>query len=169
MTASPGPAPESREGLLAGKPIGENAFLKFVQRPRIMLILLAAWEAVAFLTQLATNTGLFIEDHKPGDIDLDGALAGRAFAWESVPLAVLYLYCARDPERYQRVFWLALIEQIAAVAAYLYHWLVAGTFTFESIFIPLAGSGAIGTLVFLHLFRPRAGEGAAPSPATPRE
>lgn len=137
------------------KPLGENAFLKFVQRPRIMLLLLAGWEGIGFLTQLITNTGLFIEDHKGGDIDLDGVLAGRAFAWESIPLAVLYVYCARDPWRYQRIFWLALIEQIAAVVAYLYHWLVVGTFTAESIFIPLIGSAALGTLVFLHIFRPR--------------
>lgn len=169
MTSSAEPPSGGRDLAMLGKPIGENALLKFVQRPRIMLLLLAAWEAIGFLTQLATNTGLFIEDHKDGDIDLDGVLAGRALAWESVPLAVLYLYCARDPQRYQRVFWLALIEQIAAVAAYLYHWLVVGTFTFESIFVPLLGSGAMGTLVFLHLFRPRAEEAAAPAAPAPQE
>ncbi len=154
MSETPERRVEEGTVYLPEKKLGENAFLSFVQRPRIMLILLAGWEVLGFLTQIITNAGLFIEDHKDGDIDLDGVLAARALSWEAIPLAVLYLYCARDPQRYQRVFWLALIEQAAAIAAYMYHWLVAGTFTFESVLFPLLGSGALATLVFLHIFRP---------------
>ena len=57
--------------------------------------------------------------------------------------------------RYQRIFWLALIEQAAAVASLLYHYLVTEDFSGESILLPLIGSGTLVTLVFLHLYQPR--------------
>ncbi len=137
------------------KSLGDNAFVKLVQRPRIMLILLAAWATVGFLTELFTSNALFLENHGKGELALDGVLAGRALGWEGIPLAALYLYCARDPVRYQRVFWLALIEQTAAIAANLYHWLVTDDFSFESIVIPVAVASGLAFLVFLHLFARR--------------
>src|SRR3990172_3764994 len=130
------------------KPLGENAVLKFVQRPRILLILLAAWEIIGALTEFFTSSGLFVNLHGG---ELDGALGGRALGWEAIPLAVLYLYCARDPARYHTVFWLALIEQGAAIVANVYHW-GAGDFSFESIVIPVGVAAGLGLLVFLHLF-----------------
>ncbi len=140
------------------KPLGENALLQFVQQPRILLILLAAWEVVGFLTEFFTSNGLFLENHSPGELSLDGVLAGRALGWESIPLAVLYIYCARDPGRYPRIFWLAMIEQAAAIAAHLYHWLITADFSFESVAIPMAVAAGLGILSFLNVFQPREAE-----------
>ncbi len=141
------------------KPEGENAFIRLAQRPRVMLIILAAWALLGVLTEAFTNSDLFLNAHNR---EMDGALAARALSWEGIPLAVLYLYCARDPVKYQRVFWLALIEQAAAIASAMYHWLVTKDFSAESVFVPLAGSAALATLVFVHLFQPREPEGPAP-------
>lgn len=146
-----GAAEEAR----AGKPLGENPFVKFVQRPRIMLVMLAGWSFLGFLTELFQGGGAFVESKGGAELELDGALGGLALGWEGIPLAVLYLYCARDPVRYQRVFWLALIHQASLFAANIYQWLGRGAFTFESVLIPLAVSAGLGTLVFLQLFRPR--------------
>ncbi|MGH8630057.1 MAG: hypothetical protein ACREU7_04725 [Burkholderiales bacterium] len=152
---------EGRRGEAAAyeKPLGENTFLRFVQQPRILLVLLAAWEIVGFLTELFTSNALFLENHAAGEISLDGVFGGRAFGWEAVPLAVLYLYCARDPQRFRGVFWLALVEQGAAITSYFYHWLVSDDFSFESVAIPMAGSATLGLFVFLHLFQPRDSQG----------
>ncbi|HEU4759547.1 MAG TPA: hypothetical protein VFT91_06140 [Dehalococcoidia bacterium] len=141
MTESPG----------APAPPAENAFLKAVRQPRVLLILLAAWAIIGALTEFFTSSGLFVDLH--GE-ELDGVLGGRALSWESIPMAVLYLYCARSPERYRPVFWLALIEQVAAIVASIYHW-GAGDFSVESVVIPIAVAGALTILVFLHLFEPK--------------
>ena len=132
-----------------------NGFINFVQQPRILLMLLAGWAIVGFLTELFYNNALFLENHGSGPIDLDGVFAGRAFGWEGIPLSVLYLYCARDPKRFHGIFWLALIEQSAAVAANLYHWLVADYFSFESVVIPIGVACGLGFLSFLNIFQPR--------------
>jgi hypothetical protein len=132
------------------KPLGDNALLQFVQQPRILLILLAAWEIVGVLVELAASSSASL-DIEGG---LDGALAGRLLSWQSIPLAVLYLYCARDPVRYQRIFWLALIEQAAAVAANIYH-LVADDLAVEAVFIPIVVSASLGLLAFLNVFQRR--------------
>jgi hypothetical protein len=136
-------------------PPRENAFLGFVQRPRILLTILAGWALLGFLTELALNSPLFVETHNRGDIALDGILGGLALNWEGIPLAVLYFYCARNPERFHGVFWLALVAQGASVAANMYHWLVTDTYSFESVVIPLGVAAGLGTLVFIHLFAPR--------------
>jgi hypothetical protein len=138
-----------------GKSLGENGLLHFLQQPRIVLTLLAGWEVLGFLTEFFTSNGLFLENHNEGELALDGVLAGRALGWESVPLAVLYIYCARDPGRYPRIFLLAMIEQGAAIAAHLYHWLITGDLSFESVFIPMVGAAALGFLSFLNAFQPR--------------
>ena len=140
------------------QPPGENRFLAALRQPRVLLILLAVWAIIGALTEFFTSSGLFVDLH---DRELDGALGGRALSWEAIPLAVLYLYCSRDPVRYRRVFWLALIEQAAAIVANVYHW-GAGDFSLESVFIPLAVAGALGLLVFLNLFEQR----KEPEPAT---
>ncbi len=137
------------------KSLGDNVFIQFVQQPRILLILLAGWAVIGFLTELFTSNALFLENHAQGDLALDGVLAGRALGWEGIPLAVLYLYCARDPVRYQRIFWLAFIEQSSAIAANLYHWLVTDDFSFESVAIPIAVAAGLGTLAFLNIFQRR--------------
>jgi hypothetical protein len=160
MTDEQGTGAPATEISPPAKPLNENAFLRLVQRPRIMLVLLAAWAIVGVLTETFTGSGLFFDNH---DREVDGALAGRALAWQGIPLALLYLYCARDPMRYQRVFWLALVEQVAAVISALFHWTVTDTYSGESIVIPVIGSSALATLVFLHLFQPRGLEEAPPT------
>jgi len=132
------------------KPLGDNSFLQLVQQPRVLLVLLAAWEIVGVLVELFASSS-FSMNLNDG---LDGLLAGRVLSWQAVPLAVLYLYCARDPQRYPRIFWLALIEQAAAVAANLYH-LVADQLELEAVFIPIAVSASLGTLAFLNVFKRR--------------
>ena len=144
------------------QPPGENRFLTALRRPRVLLILLAVWAIIGALTEFFTSSGLFVDLN---NLELDGALGGRALSWEAIPLAVLYLYSVRDPVRYRLVFWVALIEQAAAVAANLYHW-GAGDFSFESVTIPIVVAVALGLLVFLHLFQPREPEEAV-SPVQP--
>lgn len=141
----------------ATPPPAENPFWATLRQPRVVLILLAVWDIIGALAEFFTSSGLFVNLH---GIELDGALGGRALSWEAIPLAVLYLYCARDPVRYQRVFWLALIEQAAAIVANAYH-LGAGDFSLESVIIPIVVAGVLGVLVFLHLFKPKEREEAA--------
>jgi len=129
----------------------ENALFRTIRQPRILLVLLAVWNIVGALAQFFTSSGLFTDLR---GIEIDGVLAGRALSWEAIPMAVLYLYCSRDPNRYHRVFWLALIEQAAAIVANIYHW-GAGDFGFESVAIPIIVAAALGALVFLHLFQPK--------------
>ncbi len=140
------------------QPPAENPFWTTLRQPRVVLILLAVWAIIGALTEFFTSSGLFLDLHNR---ELDGALGGRALSWEAIPLAVLYLYCSRDPVRYQRVFWLALIEQAAAIVANVYHW-GAGDFSFESVAIPIVVAAGLGLLVFLQLFQPKAPEAAAP-------
>lgn len=129
---------------------GGQGLLSFVQQPRIVLILLAAWEVVAVLVELFAARG-FSLDIGGG---IDGILAGRLLSWQAIPLAVLYLYCARDPWRFHGIFWLALIEQGAAIGANLYH-LVADHLEFEAVFVNLVVSAGLGFLAFLNVFEPR--------------
>jgi len=137
-------------------PPAENPFWSTLRQPRVVLILLAVWEVIGALAEFFTSTGLFVDLHGG---EIDGALGGRALGWEAIPLAVLYLYCARDPDRFHGVFWLALIEQAAAIVANVYHW-GAGDFSFESIIIPAGVAAGLGLLVFLHLFQPKEPERA---------
>ena len=132
----------------AAQPAAENPFWAALRQPRAVLILLAAWNLVAVVSE-------FFFDGK-----ISGALGGLTLSWEGIPLALLYLYCARDPARYQRVFWLALVQQAAAIAANLYHW-GAGDLTTGSVIIPMAVAGGLAVLVFLHLFQPKGSEKAA--------
>jgi hypothetical protein len=154
MSDTPGTAPG------AGRQDEVNAFITIAQRPRLMLLMLAAWSILSVMAETFTSSGLFLENHLEVDggnleLELDGALGGFALGWQGVPLAALYIYCFRDPPRYRAVFVLALIHMGALAASTLYHWLVTEDFTFESIVVPLAGSLALGALCFLHLFQPR--------------
>jgi hypothetical protein len=98
------------------------------------------------------NSGLFLDIH---DLELDGALGGFALGFNALPMAVLYLYCWRDPQRYRHVFWLALIQQAAMASGAVYQ-LVIGTFSVESVIVPAVGSGALAFFSFLQVFEPKA-------------
>jgi hypothetical protein len=139
---------------------GPNAFVTLAQRPRLMLLLLAAWSLLGVLAETFTSSGLFLENHLQNDdgnieLELDGALGGFALGWEGIPLAALYIYCFRDPSRHRPVFILALIHMSALSVSQLYHWIGTSDFSFESIAVPLIGSVTLGALVFIHLFQPR--------------
>ena len=147
-------------GGIPQKPLGENPVLKLLLRPRILLLILAAWSVLGVLDETFTRSPIFLDNH---DIEIDGALAGLALSWQGIPLAALYLYGSRDPLQHRQVFWVALIAQLSAVAANLYHW-GNGDFSIESIIIPAGVAAGLAALVFLHLFRPRAPEHAGLTP-----
>lgn len=128
---------------------GGSTFLQ-AQQPRVLFLVLAAWDIVGGLVELLAKSNFSL--NVTGGFD--GVLAGRVLSLQTVPLAVLYLYCSRDPRRYNRVFWLALIEQSVAVGANLYHF-AADHLEFEAIFVNVVVSASLGALVFLHLFQPR--------------
>src|SRR3990172_8116370 len=86
---------------------------KIIRQPRLVLLLLAVWSALAFVTQLFVNSGIFLDIH---DQELDGALGGLALSFNAAPLALVYLYCSRDPQRFSHVFWLSLVHQGAMTA-----------------------------------------------------
>ena len=138
-----------------------NVLLATLRQPRVMLFLLAGWAILGAITEFFSSSFIF-DLH--GD-ELDGALGGRALSAEAIPLAVLYLYAARDPQRYRGVFWIALIEQAVAIVANVYHW-GAGDFSFESVVLPLAVAGGFIALIFLHLFAPQPAQ-APPPPQAP--
>src|SRR3989304_7162538 len=96
-------------------PPATTPFWAALRQPRILLILLAMWDIIGALTEFFSSSGLFVDLQ---GIELDGALGGRALSWEAIPLAVLNLYCARDPVRSHRGFWLALVEQAGATGAH---------------------------------------------------
>lgn len=146
--------PDTREGQGArGVYTGAepNPILTFLQRPRIVLLMLAVWSLVGVVTEALTANSVFLDNH---NIEMDGAIGGFALGWEGIPLAVLYFYCFRNPERYGRVFWLAMIHMVALAASQLYH-LGTGDFSFESIIVPLAGSLALGAAAFVNVFKGR--------------
>ena len=127
---------------------------RLIRQPRLVLLLLAAWSALAFVTQLFVNSGVFLDIH---DQELNGALGGLALSFNAAPLAplaLLYLYCSRDPQRFSHVFWLSLVHQGAMTAGGLYHWAI-GTFSLESVIVPIAGGLFLAVLSFLQVFEPR--------------
>ena len=109
--------------------------LAAVRIPRVTLFILAGWSVLAALTQVFVNSPLFLDIH---DAELDGALGGLALSFNAVPLAVLYVYCARDPVRYHAVFWLALVHQGAMAAGNLYE-LAIGTYSVREHHHPARG------------------------------
>lgn len=134
-----------------------NAALTFLQRPRIVLLMLALWSILGVLTETFTSSGLFLEDHRFGELALDGALGGFALGWEGIPLAALYIYCFRNPDRYVRVFFLAVIHMGALAVSQVFH-LATGDFSLESVVVPLAGSIALGAAAFVNVFKDRSEE-----------
>lgn len=142
----------------SGATSGQNPVLATIQQPRVLLILLGVWAVVGALSQFFVNSGIFLDIHNR---ELDGLLGARALGWQGLALAALYFYAARDPDRYYRVFWLAIIDLGASIVAAVYHW-GADTFSLESVSIPVIVSAALIVLVFLHLFQPKEEASDAP-------
>jgi hypothetical protein len=84
-------------------------------RLQLVLVLLACWDLLAFLLELA-NTRLL----RVGGID--GMLGGRFVGGEVAVLAIAYLYAARNPMRYRFILWLASLEQFIALFTATFHW-----------------------------------------------
>jgi hypothetical protein len=80
-----------------------------------ILILLAAWNIVAFVFELL-NTGS-IEVAR-----VDGILGGRALGGASLVLALAYIYAARNPMRQRVILWMATLEQFIAIFTAGFHW-----------------------------------------------
>lgn len=131
------------------KSLGENSFLKVLQRPRIVLLLLLAWSVITVIIEAWPESDIFF-NVKRGD-EIDGALGGGLIMWQGIPLAVLYFLSFRNPQNNKSVFWVGLVQQAAAIAANIFAW-GTGTFTVESIIIPVAVSAGLGALVFVNIF-----------------
>ncbi|HLB22734.1 MAG TPA: hypothetical protein VJP07_01430 [Dehalococcoidia bacterium] len=83
-------------------------------RLQLILILLAAWDLVAFLFELF-NAGPV----RVGAIE--GVLGARAVGGATGVLALAYVYAARSPMRHRTILWLATIEQFVSIFAAGFH------------------------------------------------
>jgi len=133
------------------QPIAPQAgIVQTLRQPRIVLILLAAWDIVGVVAQVLSGSFLFdMEGH-----EASGILGGRALSASMIVPAILYIYAARDPKRYHQVFWLALVEQVVLVLSCFYH-RGAGDITWAGTIIPAVISGGLIFLIFFNLFQPR--------------
>ena len=135
-----------------------QVLLHTLRRPRSLLMLLAAWAILGALTEIFSDS--FLLELKG---EADGILAGRALGGEAIALAALYLYAARDPGRYRFVFWVALVEQVAAIPLHFYHW-GAHDVGLKGIILPVAVAAGFLFLLIPNLLQPR--ETAVPWPSS---
>jgi hypothetical protein len=87
-------------------------------RLQLILVLLAAWNSVAFIFEL-----LNLGPVRVGEIE--GILGARAVGGASGVLALAYVYAARDPMRHRTIVWLATLEQFLAIFTAGFHWAIA--------------------------------------------
>jgi hypothetical protein len=114
-------------------------------RLQLLLILLAAWDLLAFGLTLVNRSLLEIGE-------VDGILAGRAYAGTTAVLAIAYVYAARNPVRNRFVLWLASLEQFVAIFSYGWHRATGDVNTGE-VLLPIAVSAIF--LVLLIMYLPR--------------
>jgi hypothetical protein len=126
------------------------SFLEILRQPRVMLVLLATWDILGVVAQLLSGSFLFDMDRQAS-----GIFGGRAFSASAIVPAIVYIWALRDPQQHRRVFWLALIEQVALVLSSFYH-KGAGDITWAGAIIPAIISGGLIFLIFPNLFQPRA-------------
>lgn len=118
-------------------------------RLQLVLVLLAAWDLLAFFLELGQTSLL-----KLGSID--GLLGGRSVSGAVLVLAIAYLYAARNPIRYRIVLWLATIEQFIALFATTFHW-ARGDIGFGQAVVPILVASIF--LILLLMYMPKqAGE-----------
>ena len=118
-------------------------------RLQLILVVLAAWDLLAFLLEL-TNTKLL----KVGGIE--GILGARSVSGTMAVLAIAYIYAARNPMRYRFVLWMASIEQFVAIFSYTFHWARKDIGVGEAI-VPIAAAAVF--LVLLLINQPRQTDG----------
>lgn len=114
-------------------------------RLQLILVMLAAWDLLAFLLEL-TNTRLLTIG------GIEGVLGARAVSGTTAVLAIAYLYAARNPIRYRFVLWLASLEQFVALFAYTFHW-ARGDIGFSEAVIPILAAAAFLVLLMINLPR----------------
>jgi hypothetical protein len=154
------PAPGSQPS--SPPPSGDGSMFEFLQRPRIVLLMLTVWSALSVVVEAATHSAIFMDLNVD---EVDGALGGFGLAWQGVPLAVLYADSFRNPEAHRRIFWLAMVHMGAAVVANIYH-LGRGDFSPESIIVPVLTAAGLFTLSFFQIFQHRDGEGSSGAEAS---
>lgn len=120
--------------------------LRPIRGPRVILLLLAAWDLLGAATQLLADNALFSLQGQT----VDGVLAARGFSGALVVPAIVYIYALRHPDRYHQVWWLALMEQVVAIASYFYH-LGADHYGLEDAAVPIVASLILLVLVVLKL------------------
>lgn len=114
-------------------------------RLQLLLILLAAWDLLAFLLEL-TNTRLL----KIGSID--GVLGARSVSGAMAVLAIAYIYAARNPIRHRFVLWLASLEQFVAMFAATFHW-ARGDLGVGQAILPILAAAVFLVLLMTNLPR----------------
>lgn len=114
-------------------------------RLQLILIVLAAWDLLAFALQL-TNTGLLNID------GIDGILGARSVSGTLAVLAIAYVYAARNPVRYRFVIWLASLEQFVAIFAIAFH-LARDDVNLGEASLPLVVAAAFLVLLMTNLPR----------------
>jgi hypothetical protein len=114
-------------------------------RLQLILLVLAAWDLLAFGLEL-TNTRLL----SVGDID--GVLGARSVSGTLAVLAIAYIYAARNPIRHRFVLWLASIEQFVAIFVCGFH-LARDDVNFGETALPLAVAAVFLVLIMTNLPR----------------
>jgi hypothetical protein len=109
-------------------------------RLQLILIVLAAWDLLAFFLEL-TNTRLL----KIGGIE--GVLGARSVSGSMAVLAIAYIYAARNPLRHRFVLWLASLEQFVAMFVTTFHWARGDVGAGEAVVPILAAAGLLVLLM----------------------
>jgi hypothetical protein len=108
-------------------------------RLQLLLILLAAWDALAFVLELTSARFLDIGS-------IDGLLGARAVGGSTLVLAIAYLYAARNPVRYRFIIWLASLEQVVAIFSIGFHWARGDVGAGESVVPMVIAAGFLALL-----------------------
>jgi hypothetical protein len=114
-------------------------------RLQLVLVLIAAWDLLAFLLELG-QTSVLKNDGIHGD------LGARSVNGAVVVLAIAYLYAARNPMRYRFVLWLASLEQFVAMFAAAFHWAIGDVGAGQAV-VPILVAAIF--LVLLMMYAPR--------------
>lgn len=114
-------------------------------RLQLILLVLAAWDLLAFVLEL-TNTRLL----EIGGVD--GILGARSVSGTLAVLAIAYIYAARNPIRHRFVLWLASLEQFVAIFACAFH-LARDDVNFGEAALPLAVAAIFLVLIMTNLPR----------------
>ena len=132
---------------MSARPIGRHNPTSQA-RLQLILILLAAWNIVAFAFELL-NVGPI----RIGGIE--GVLGARAVGGATLVLALAYIYAAREPMRHRVILWMATLEQFVSLFTAGFHW-ARGDVTGGEAILPIIASAAF--LLALIWSLPRQGD-----------